>query len=218
MQIRLLGEVLELLPQRAVYWQAQRMLLIADIHFGKATAFRSRGFPVPRGTTSQNLLALEQLLAARDIGHILFLGDFLHAKAAHSPATMAALRQWRARFSALKLTLVRGNHDLHAGDPPEELEIELVNEPHHLGPFAFCHHPHLAGVTTKAYVIAGHLHPVYSLAGRADRVRLPCFLFNEMRGILPSFGAFTGGYLVSPSPRERLFLTTGDAVFEVPRR
>ena len=218
MQISLLGEVLELLPQRAAYWPAQRILLVADIHFGKAAAFRSKGLAVPRGTTNQNLQALEQLMAVRDIEHILFLGDFLHAKAAHFPATMAVLHEWRERFPGLRLTLVRGNHDLHAGDPPNDLAIELVNEPYRIGPFAFCHHPDLAGIATHTYVSAGHVHPVYWLAGRADNVRLPCFLFNESRGILPSFGAFTGGYLISPSLDERIFLTAEDAVFEVPRR
>jgi hypothetical protein len=38
---------------------------------------------------------------------------------------------------------VRGNHDKHAGDPAATLDIELVDEPHQVGPFAFCHHPDL---------------------------------------------------------------------------
>jgi hypothetical protein len=35
---------------------------------------------------------------------------------------------------------------------------------------------------------------------------------------LPSFGAFTGGYLVMPKEGERLFVAAEDAVFEVPPR
>jgi metallophosphoesterase superfamily enzyme len=42
------GEVLTLLPQRALFWPAMSMLVIADIHFGKAASFRAQGIPGPR--------------------------------------------------------------------------------------------------------------------------------------------------------------------------
>ena len=45
------GEQFVLLPQKAVFWPRERLLAIADIHFGKAATFRSFGIPVPRGTT-----------------------------------------------------------------------------------------------------------------------------------------------------------------------
>jgi DNA ligase-associated metallophosphoesterase len=203
-----------LLPQRAVYWPAQRMLLIADIHFGKAAAFRALGVPVPRGTTSDNLARLDDLLERHDTRQILFLGDFLHASSSHADATLRALRQWRARRAALQLTLVRGNHDEHAGDPPAELDIEARDEPLERGPFSFCHHPHAHAC---GYVIAGHLHPVFRLAAGGDSVRLPCFVFGERSGILPSFGAFTGGFVIDPQAGERVFVSSGEAVYAVPR-
>ena len=53
--VQVAGESLLLLPEKAIYWPRERMLIIADIHFGKAAAFRSLGVPVPRGTTSENL-------------------------------------------------------------------------------------------------------------------------------------------------------------------
>jgi DNA ligase-associated metallophosphoesterase len=191
------------------------MLLIADIHFGKAAAFRALGVPVPRGTTSDNLARLDALLAQHETRHILFLGDFLHASTSHAQATLGALRQWRSRNATLRLTLVRGNHDEHAGDPPADLEIEMRDEPLELGPFSFCHHPH---AQARGYVIAGHLHPVFRLAAAGDSVRLPCFVFGERSGILPSFGAFTGGFAIDPQAGERVFVTTGEAVYSVPGR
>src|SRR5690606_34595922 len=103
------GTQLQLLPQRAAFWPAHRMLIVADVHFGKAAAFRAQGVPVPRGTTSDNLRRLTALVEAHAANEILFLGDFLHARAAHATATLDALRQWRAEHPSLKLTLVRGN-------------------------------------------------------------------------------------------------------------
>ncbi|HEU5436785.1 MAG TPA: ligase-associated DNA damage response endonuclease PdeM [Telluria sp.] len=203
------GEALVLLAEKALYWPRERMLIIADIHFGKAASFRAAGVPVPRGTTTQNLAALDELVKAHDIGHIMFLGDFLHARAAHASATVAAMLAWRLRHADLKLTLVRGNHDRHAGDPAASLLIDLVDEPFQMGPFAFCHHPDL---DTAGYALAGHIHPSYRLSTRFDSLRLPCFVVGGKRMILPSFGAFTGGFLITPSPDDAIYVSSGEAV------
>ncbi|WP_209588984.1 ligase-associated DNA damage response endonuclease PdeM [Massilia sp. UBA6681] len=207
--VRVAGETLLLLPEKALYWPHEKMLAIADIHFGKAAAFRALGVPVPRGTTTENLQGLDALVEAHGARHVVFLGDFLHARAAHASATQQAMLAWRERRRDLQLTLVRGNHDRHAGDPAAALGIDLVDEPHALGPFAFCHHPDLA---TPGYALAGHIHPVYVLATRFDALRLPCFVVGQDRMILPSFGAFTGGHAIRPEPGDSIYVTSGDAV------
>ena len=74
------GTALQLLPQRALWWPAARMVLVADVHFGKAATFRRAGQPVPHGTTADNLARLDALLAATGADHLVFLGDFLHAR------------------------------------------------------------------------------------------------------------------------------------------
>lgn len=210
--IQVAGESLLLLPEKAVYWPAEQMLIVADIHFGKAASFRALGVPVPRGTTSENLAGLDALVAEHGARQVVFLGDFLHARAAHASSTQLAMLAWRQRHLDLGLTLVRGNHDLHAGDPAEALGITLVDEPHAIGPFAFCHHP---GVDAAGYGLAGHVHPVYVLATRFDALRLPCFVVGEQGLILPSFGAFTGGHAVKPGPGDQIYVTSGDAVHAV---
>lgn len=210
--LELKGEQLVLLPQKAAFWPRERMLVIADIHFGKAAAFRSLGIPVPRGTTSENLQALDELVELTGARHVLFLGDFLHARAAHAASTQAAMLAWRRRRSELVLTLVRGNHDRHAGDPAAQLGIDLVDEPWTLGPFSFCHHP---DIDAPGYVLAGHVHPVYVLATRFDALRLPCFIAGPRRMILPSFGAFTGGHAMRLAPDERVWVSSGEAVHSV---
>jgi DNA ligase-associated metallophosphoesterase len=203
------AEALVLLPEKALLWPREKMLIIADIHFGKAASFRAAGVPVPRGTTSENLAALDALIATHEVAHIVFLGDFLHARAAHASATVAAMLAWRERHPRLALTLVRGNHDRHAGDPAASLGITLVDEPHMIGPFAFCHHPDL---DTAGYALAGHIHPTFRLATRFDCLRLPCFVVGGQRMILPSFGAFTGGFQITPAPGEAIYVSSGEAV------
>ncbi|MES2898296.1 MAG: ligase-associated DNA damage response endonuclease PdeM [Pseudomonadota bacterium] len=209
LELTIAGETVLLLPEKALYWPRMKVLVIADIHFGKAASFRAQGVPVPRGTTSENLAGLDALCAANPVEQIVFLGDFLHAKAAHASATVAAMLAWRRRNPHLGLTLVRGNHDLRAGDPAGELGIEMVDEPFNLGPFSFCHHPDIWG---PGYVLAGHVHPVYVLSGRLDSLRLPCFLAGPTRMVLPSFGAFTGGYAITPESGEHVYVSSGEAI------
>jgi uncharacterized protein len=210
--IELAGERVLLLAQKALYWPHERMLVVADIHFGKAAAFRSLGVPVPRGTTTENLAQLDLLIDQYGARQILFLGDFLHSKAAHAKPTQDALLAWRQRRHDLLLTLVRGNHDRHAGDPADRLGITLVDEPYTQGPFSFCHHPDLAA---PGYVLAGHIHPVFVLATRFDALRLPCFVAGARRMILPSFGAFTGGYVITPEADDRIWVSSGESVHSV---
>src|SRR5690606_14364397 len=109
------GQRLVALPERALWWPARHVLFIADPHFGKAAAFRAHGLPVPSGTTAATLGRLDGLLQAHPAKQLVVLGDFLHARAARAPAVLDALRQWRARWPRLHCTLVRGNHDSHAG-------------------------------------------------------------------------------------------------------
>lgn len=211
--IEVAGERLLLSAQKAAVWPARRTLLIADAHFGKAASFRARGVPVPEATTQANLAALDALIAAHDIARVVFLGDFLHAREAHAPPTLAALRAWRARHAGLDLLLIAGNHDAHAGEPPADLAVESVQGPWIDGPFAFCHHP----LPFKdKYVLAGHLHPAYRITGRNDSVRLPCFWFGARVGVLPAFGDFTGGHSIAPQPGDRVFVIAGEKVMAAP--
>lgn len=209
------GEELRLLPDKAVWWPAERTLLVADLHIGKAAAFRAHGVPVPRGTTSATLAALDALLARWPAARcVLCLGDFLHAPEAHAPATLAALARWRARHAVLELNLVRGNHDDRAGDPPAALAIEVVDEPLRLRGLALCHHPR---AVAGAYVLAGHLHPCVSLGGSAnDRLRLPCFHFGPEVGVLPAFGDFTGMRAIRRVPGDRVYVVADGGVAALP--
>jgi uncharacterized protein len=208
------GERLQLLPERALWWPASRTLFVADLHLGKAATYRALGQPVPGGTTQENLARLDALVAHHAPAQLVFLGDFLHAAEARMPSVMHALGAWRERQAHLAMTLVRGNHDSRAGDPPAALRIEVVEEPHLLGPFACCHHPQ---AHATHFVLAGHVHPVRRLHGRGrDSLRVPCFVSEERQAILPAFGEFTGGWRVEVAPGRRFYAVGGAAVWALP--
>ncbi|WDY59129.1 ligase-associated DNA damage response endonuclease PdeM [Pseudomonas sp. PSKL.D1] len=207
------AETLWLLADRAIYWPAQRALLVADVHIGKAASYRALHQPVPKGTTAATLQRLDSLLATHDCEQLIILGDFLHARAARTPATMALLQAWRNRHPCLHVRLIRGNHDRHAGDPPGELNIEVHDEPWLLGPFALQHEP---TPHPERPVLAGHVHPVFTLRGRArQRLRLRCFVMQSQVSLLPAFGEFTGGWDMERAPGRRIFPTGADQVWTV---
>lgn len=211
--VRVEGEELWLLADKAVYWPAHHCLLVADAHFGKASTYRSLGQPVPQGTTEANLQRLDRLLSTFACEHVIFLGDFLHGPGSLGHGTLSALREWREHHSGLRLTLIRGNHDKRAGDPPSELNIDVVAEPLLMGPFALQHEP-LAHASH--HVLAGHVHPVYHLRGKGrQRLRLPCFQIGTRVSLLPAFGAFTGGYAVHQDDDRRVFVIGDQAVWPV---
>ncbi|WP_028239893.1 ligase-associated DNA damage response endonuclease PdeM [Stutzerimonas azotifigens] len=202
--ITLAGTELWLLAGKAIFWPGQQALLIADLHLGKAAAYRRLGQPVPHGTTDDNLARLDALLAAYPARRLIVLGDFLHAPESRAPATLQRLANWRASQPQLAITLIRGNHDRRAGDPPSSLGIEVVPEPLLLGPLALQHEPRPHPTHS---VLAGHLHPAFSLRGRGRQsVRLPCFCIGERLSLLPAFGAFTGSMNIEPAGGQRIYL------------
>ena len=208
------GEALELMPDRALWWPAQATLFVADVHLGKAATFRALGQPVPSGTTAANLARLDALLDARPVAHLVVLGDLLHARPAQNPALMAQLAAWRTRRADLAITLVRGNHDDRAGDPPPALGIAVVDEPWLLGPFACRHAP---ATHPTHFVLAGHAHPACRLYGRGrDSLRLPCFTLEGRSAVLPAFGEFTGGWTVDAAPGLARWAVGGGAVWALP--
>ena len=207
------GQVLMLMPEKCIFLPESDTLLVADAHIGKAVSFRALGVPVPTGTTTETLEQLRSLVRRLSVRRIIFLGDFLHSAHAHAPATLAAVTQWREQHAGLELTLVRGNHDDRAGDPPPHLGIEAVDEPLMHGDLALCHHPR---PHDGAYVLAGHLHPCLNIGGRAhDWQRLPCFWFTQQFGVLPAFGAFTGMQAIRARRGERVFGVMPERVFEL---
>ena len=203
-----------LLPEHALWWPEGKVLFIADLHLGKAATYRALGQPVPSGTTTENLRRLSELIGHYQPAQLVFLGDFLHARQARTASVHSQLQTWRDSHAQLSCTLVRGNHDSRAGDPPAELGISVVDEPYLIGPFAACHHPQQHA--THA-VLAGHKHPAVQLQGLGrDRLRLPCFVFDQRSAILPAFGEFTGGFTVTPQPGLQLFAVGGQSVWRLP--
>jgi uncharacterized protein len=210
---RVAGEDLVLLAERAVYWPAKKALFIADFHLGKAASFRRLGVPVPYGTTNENVERLGRAIDKTGATRVVFLGDFLHSAEGRAPRTFERFGAFREERRAVEMTIVRGNHDKKAGDPPDAWDVRCIEAGEALGPFILNHEP---GATRGGYALAGHIHPAVRLSASGEKsLRLPCFWFGARYGVLPAFGAFTGNAEVLPRRGDQVFVIAEQEVLQV---
>ncbi len=213
LQTELAGESVTLLADKAMYWPRLKTLFIADYHLGKVAAFRDAGLALPAGTTTRAVDRLSACIDATGAEHIVFLGDFLHSKAARAPRTLARFAEWRSEYSQVAMTLVRGNHDDKAGDPPDAWNIRCVEEGEVMTPFMLAHHP---GALVGGYALCGHIHPAVRLTDpTGPGLTLACYWLKPDHAVLPAFGEFTGSAMVRPVKGDRCFVIAGDRVLAV---
>ena len=203
-----------LCASRALIWSKRKTVIVADIHFGKASLFREAGVPVPRGTTSADLSTLTQLIADYTPERLLILGDFFHGKSGRQDSTLDAITHWRNQYASLTIEVIRGNHDRHAGDPCDEWNMTCIDGPMIDGEIAFTHEPK----TVQGCVnICGHIHPAIALADfDGSKTKLPCFFVDEQQMILPAFGRFTGTHSMKPTNTSRIYIAAAGKVILLP--
>lgn len=218
-QIGLAGEPAVLDPRRALMLTARQTLVIADPHIGKDSTFRRAGIPVPAGVAAADFARLTDLLNDYAPARLVILGDFLHARPGDKDTTIDLLAEWRDRHRDIQVLIVRGNHDWHAGPPPQALNLTSVDEPHRDGPFAYRHFPIDAEQSSAdGYVLAGHLHPGVTVElGCQSARRVPCFHITDSQAILPAFGAFTGTARITQSAGGSVYAVGRDRVIALPR-
>jgi DNA ligase-associated metallophosphoesterase len=206
----LAGETMVALADRALFWPRHRMLLVADVHFGKDAAFRHALRWVPPGTTADDLARLTTLIERHRVEQLVILGDAFHSEHAGERVTLDELRDWRVRLPT-RVLMVKGNHDRRAAEIARALDFEVADENCAMPPFLFRHKPRVR--LADGYILCGHVHPVVLARGLArQRIRVRCFWVQPHQCILPSFGGFTGGYLVRPAIGDRILLVAGGRV------
>lgn len=211
---KLLDQDLLLLPQKAIYWQQEKALIVADVHLGKVGHFRKAGIAVPRDMEQDDLAVLSDLIGEHNPRKIIFLGDFFHSDL-NTDWDWFVL--WRRHFPDLELILIRGNHDIIHDRYYLDLNVTLYDELL-VGPFLMLHHPLTDEALNNAggYVFCGHIHPGVSLSGRArQHITLPCFAFGSRQAILPSFGKFTGRVAICSQKNDRIFAVAPNKVIAI---
>lgn len=190
-----------LTPQRSVFWEEQKALIVSDLHFGKTGHFRKSGIPVPQNVYKEDLQRLISLLNYFKPEQLIVVGDFFHS---HENIELDWFKKWRNDLSYLKILLVKGNHDILKNDWYQQAGIEVIEKELLIQPFLFTHDKCIDN--QDVYTFCGHIHPGIYLSGLGKQgVRLPCFYFAKDRCILPAFSRFTGIALIEPAKNENVF-------------
>lgn len=211
--IRWHGVPIDLLPGRAAFLPAVSTLLIADVHLGKPAAFRAAGIPVPESVTTTDLARISGLLAITGARRVIVLGDLIHDQTALLETTADAVRCWRHRHAAIEVDLIVGNHDRRARSC-EPLGFRVLGNEHDLGFLHLTHEP--PALATTAPTLCGHIHPAIPLRRHTTGGgKSPCFWFSGRVGILPAFGAFTGGFCPELQGDDLVFAAGPDSVLPV---
>ncbi|MBT9292048.1 ligase-associated DNA damage response endonuclease PdeM [Prosthecodimorpha staleyi] len=213
------GTELKLLPDGALWWPEAATLVVADLHFEKASSLARRGSLLPPYDTAVTLDRLGRLIAALNPACVISLGD-----AFHDPFALERIAaEARQRIAALQVgrdwVWVAGNHDRALRGEIGGTVVEQVA----MGPLLFRHEPAAAAEPGE---IAGHLHPAARVLLRPKSVRRRCFATDGRRLILPAFGALTGGlnlldraYRGLLDPQSLVAHLVGDGrVYSFPRR
>ena len=189
------GHEMLLGPARALYWPAERTLLVADLHLEKASWFAKAGQMLPPYDSRDTLERLADAVRITGARRVITLGDNFHDDAgalrldAHCTGMLEALTR------ALDWVWITGNHDKalgslgakgFGGTIVDELEVGGIE----------LRHEARAGETAPE--LSGHYHPKLRVNVRNRHIARPCAVLGRSaagaeRMILPAFGTLTGG-------------------------
>ncbi len=213
MKLNIRTKELELLPEKALFIQEERTLVVADLHFGKVNHFRQAGLPVPPSANQKNAETLIDIINKKKPVRTIFLGDLFHS---HYNEEWEVVGQIVYNFPACRFALVRGNHDIMSEQQYRRKGIEVI-EQEQIGDLILTHEPmNKAEIVKDNINLAGHLHPGARLQGKGRQaLMLPCFWASENQIILPAFGSFTGLTTIHPHERDQVYVVVESKIMEV---
>jgi DNA ligase-associated metallophosphoesterase len=183
------GHSLVALPEAALFWPARRALLVADLHFEKASWYAGHGQMLPPYDSAATLAALAVLVDRFDAAEIWCLGDSFHDAAGCDRLAPDVRSGLAALTTRTAWTWVIGNHDAGAaaivdrcgGAVAEEAVVDGLVLRHEADP------------AEQRPELSGHFHPKLRVRLRGRHVSRRCFVASARKLILPAFGALTGG-------------------------
>ncbi len=204
------GETLHALPSGALYWPAQSLLCVSDLHFGKSERLARRGGALlPPYETRATLEKLETDIDRTTPARVVCLGDSFDDLAAADGLEEEARLRLARLMAGRDWTWIEGNHDAGPVDIGGTHRATLT-----LSPLTF---RHIADPAEMAEV-SGHYHPKARIKGTSR----PCFLLDPHRLILPAYGTYTGGLathdtaLQSLMQKGALAILTGTKALPIP--
>lgn len=207
------NQTLWLSPERCIFWEEEKWLIVSDMHFGKSGHFRKAGIGIPQTVFKEDLHRLVTQIQFFKPEQLIVVGDFFHS---HLNNEIKLFEKWRKDLTSLPIHLVKGNHDIleqqwYAANNIEIHAVQLTK-----GPFTFMHELPEQETVVNEYIFTGHIHPSIHIAGLGKQsLRFPCFYFAEQYAVLPAFGRFTGLHAIKPKKKDKIFAIADQHIVEL---
>jgi len=202
-------ELIQLLPEKVAYLPQYQILVVADLHLGKASHFRKEGIMMPVPSISPDLHRMDLLMSSLKPTTVVFLGDLFHSTLNKE---WEGLKDFLLRYPTIRFVLTKGNHDILHPSVMEDTSIEVVDKFEVGKHLLFTHAPE-KDVEDNKLNISGHIHPGVLIKSKGRQsYRLPCFYYYEECLLLPAFGQLTGLHILKKSPGATIYPVISDEV------
>ena len=203
-------------PERMVYWEEEKSLVVADLHFGKTGHFRKEGIAIPQSVYKEDLQRLVSQLQFFQPRQLIVVGDMFHSIANKE---LDWFIKWRNDFPDLNIQLVMGNHDILQRKWYLENGVDIHYKELTVQEFSFVHDIidlKKLSIPATRYVFSGHVHPGIRINGAGKQsLQFPCFYFTPSFCILPAFSRFTGLAMVRPVAEDHVFAIVNQTIIPI---
>ncbi|MES2795024.1 MAG: ligase-associated DNA damage response endonuclease PdeM [Bacteroidota bacterium] len=201
-----------LLPEKALFWENEKTLILADLHLGKASHFRKQGLAVPTQSIQKDYSILSSLITDYQPNRILILGDLFHST---YNTEWEIFGDFLEKNQSVRFELVMGNHDILPVEKYNSLGLIIMGEIMVHKNLIFSHHP-LQSVPENFLNFSGHIHPGIRLEGTGRQsITMPCFYHLDSNFILPAFGSLTGLKVLEKHKNAEIFGISGSRIFKI---
>lgn len=181
----------------ALFQEDERLLIVADLHLEKGSAYAARRVLLPPYDTAATLARLASVVIRLAPRAVIALGDSFHDVRAGERMAESDRRALAELQRGRDFIWVAGNHD---PEVPAFVEGERCAT-FSVGAVTLRHEP-MAGERAE---IAGHLHPVARVVSKSGGLRRRCFASDGKRCVMPAFGAYAGGLNIRDAAFAPLF-------------
>lgn len=173
--------------RRVIYWPRRKILVAADLHWGKTQFLRNHGIAISDKVFEADLMRLSHIMDDYETDSFLVLGDLIHHEKSLSKGIIDKVAHFR-HHNPCEMILVKGNHDRYVTFPESWGIVE--EKDFYLDKFRFAHE---FDSEILNFQFSGHIHPMLRLRAGFDEIRLPSFVLDEKLCLVPAFSHLTGG-------------------------